>query len=178
MKTPKLVFFVRSGERLPCPICYGELGCIGSRPRKCIDSEIVVRILMIRRLKCDECSKIHHELPDILVPYKRHTSECFEKVLGAVEPDEPSHVPVEDSTLNRWKGWFDGSVVHWVGALVAVNAEVNDTHEAALPAASMSPLQTIWQLVGRGRGWLARVVRIVVNSVKWLQTRSACLSAV
>ncbi|MGI6649770.1 MAG: DUF6431 domain-containing protein [Bacillota bacterium] len=37
-------------------------------------------VLVIRRLRCRHCHRIHHELPDILVPYKRHSSESIESV--------------------------------------------------------------------------------------------------
>ena len=65
LKTPKRVFFVRSGEQNPCPICDGLLKVIGSRRRGYTDGMGERRTLMIRRLGCLVCSKIHHELPDL-----------------------------------------------------------------------------------------------------------------
>ncbi|MGI6467766.1 MAG: DUF6431 domain-containing protein [Syntrophomonadaceae bacterium] len=66
------MFFVRSLEQIACPCCSGILKAISRRKRSCIDSLGEKVILSIRRLRCVECKRIHHELPDMLVPYKRH----------------------------------------------------------------------------------------------------------
>ncbi|WP_445349419.1 DUF6431 domain-containing protein [Desulforudis sp. DRI-14] len=62
---------MRSAEQIPCPCCSGHLKVIGSRKRSCIDSLGDKIVLIIRRLGCVACHRIHHELPDMLVPYKR-----------------------------------------------------------------------------------------------------------
>ncbi|WP_242966792.1 DUF6431 domain-containing protein [Desulfosporosinus sp. FKA] len=31
-------------------------------------------------MRCVNCRRIHHELPDCLVPYKRYESTCIESV--------------------------------------------------------------------------------------------------
>ncbi|WP_425059359.1 hypothetical protein SCACP_40490 [Sporomusa carbonis] len=62
------VFFVRSMEQIPCPCCGDHLYVIGSRRRKYLSSQSLPKVLVIRRLKCCHCCRIHHELPDILVP--------------------------------------------------------------------------------------------------------------
>ncbi|MGB4509265.1 MAG: DUF6431 domain-containing protein, partial [Syntrophomonadaceae bacterium] len=56
-------------EQIPCPCCSGGLKVIGSRPRKCVNSVGERITLIIRRLRCVKCQRIHHELPDMLVPY-------------------------------------------------------------------------------------------------------------
>ncbi|MCF8567984.1 DUF6431 domain-containing protein [Alicyclobacillus tolerans] len=55
--------------------------------------------LIIRRLQCRDCKKIHHELPDILVPYKRHESASIEQAMREVVPA----VAADESTLYRWR---------------------------------------------------------------------------
>lgn len=40
------------------------------------------RTLLIRRLRCGDCGRVHHELPDIVVPYKRYDSETIEEILS------------------------------------------------------------------------------------------------
>ena len=62
------MFFVRSAEIVPCPCCGKVLYVIGSRRRVWYQSSGARSIMMIRRLRCESCSKIHHELPDKLVP--------------------------------------------------------------------------------------------------------------
>ncbi|WP_391563866.1 DUF6431 domain-containing protein [Paenibacillus cremeus] len=37
------------------------------------------RMLVICRLRCTYCRKIHHELPSCIVPYKRYDSACVEQ---------------------------------------------------------------------------------------------------
>ncbi|NLU51226.1 MAG: hypothetical protein GXX09_12680 [Syntrophomonadaceae bacterium] len=54
-------------------------------------------------LGCVECKRIHHELPDMLVPYKRHVRESIE---AAVSGDEALTVTADESTLWRWRRWF------------------------------------------------------------------------
>ena len=76
-------YYVISLEASCCPICGKALILRGYRQRKLIDSidgnEQKI-ILVIRRLRCGECNRIHHELPDRIVPYKRHCAETIEKI--------------------------------------------------------------------------------------------------
>jgi hypothetical protein len=128
---------------------------------------------MIRRLRCSPCNKIHHELPDLLVPYKRHESKSIE---AAVSEDATLSVAADESTINRWKQWFSSLVNHFAGALfsIAIRYGIKSAEEVSdLP---QSPLQRIWRHVGDAPRWLARVVRPVVNANYWIQTRSAFLS--
>lgn len=75
-------YFVKSKEKGICPICLGEaLKVIGSRNRSAINSKGEDLIIVIRRLKCACCKKNYHELPDILVPYKRYLSLCVEAII-------------------------------------------------------------------------------------------------
>jgi len=51
-----------------------------------IDSGGTPMTMIIWRLRCEQCGKVHHELPDVVVPYKRHCAETIEKVIeGKVE---------------------------------------------------------------------------------------------
>ena len=61
-----------------CPHCEGSLTVIGSRPRTRRPPDGTRQILIIRRLYCEACERIHHELPDCLVPYKRYDAESLE----------------------------------------------------------------------------------------------------
>ena len=128
---------------------------------------------MIRRLCCSLCSRVHHELPDILVPYKRYGSESIEAV---VNEEATLTVAADDSTINRWKQWFLGLANYFASALVSIvicHGLESAEERSDLP---QSPLQRIWQHVGDAPCWLARIVRPVVNANYWVQTRSAFLS--
>lgn len=130
-------------------------------------------ILVIRRLKCKVCERVHHELPDILVPYKRYGSKSIEAVING---DTALSVSADESTIIRWKRWFWDLANYFLGCLISIAVRyIRNTVEeqSDLPR---SPLQRIWQHVGDGPRWLARVVRSVVNANFWVHTRSAFLS--
>lgn len=150
-----LGFWVKGTEEVPCPCCTERLEIIGSRERKVRGEGGELRRLVIRRLRCTGCRKIHHELPDLLVPYKRYESACIEQTV--TEPEASVTVCAETSTLRRWRLGFR----LWLHS------------PAALPLPSVS----IEAFRYEGPGWLARIVRSVANAQLWLHTRFAYLSA-
>ncbi len=176
MKTPKLVFFVRSLEPFFCPCCHSsEKKVIGSRNRKVfeaheISGNLVEKVLRIRRLQCKSCLKIHHELPDLLIPYKLHAAAIIEAALEETETVLVTQaVPVETSTHRRWKVWFDGITCHLLGALHTM--ERKETMEKT-PLIGTA-LQRFRKYVGSAPGWLSRIVQSLVKKNLWVQTRSA-----
>jgi hypothetical protein len=95
-----------SFDNLLCPICQNKLSPFGTRVRKFINSESKKVIIIIRRLRCtcSHCRKIHHELPDNLIPYKRYEATVVEKCIDAeTANDNPA---CEISTIYRIKKWF------------------------------------------------------------------------
>ncbi|KGA95495.1 hypothetical protein BALCAV_0222250 [Alkalihalobacillus alcalophilus ATCC 27647 = CGMCC 1.3604] len=165
-------FLVRGAERIPSPCCGKDMLVIGTKNRKAIDHLGQGKMYNIRRLRCTNCCTIHHELPDFLVPYKRYELECIESVLT-----NPSNhiVPADNSTLSRWHGWFHKFVDYWVGCLTSI---VIRTNQGNIPldftsAGSGTALQRIGRLAGDANGWLARIVRPIVNINLWAHTRSA-----
>ncbi|MGI6548759.1 MULTISPECIES: DUF6431 domain-containing protein [Acetivibrio] len=164
------MFFVRSEEQNSCPCCNGPLKVIGSRKRICINDKGQKMCLVIRRLRCAECRRIHHELPDKLVPYKRHVSESIEAV---VTGESKLSIPADEATLGRWRHWFNNLADYFQGCLESIkirygNESVNDA--SLLPK---SKLQRIWHHVGDAPGWLARIVRPIANLNLWPHTRFA-----
>lgn len=147
---------------------------IGSRRRRFIDPAGAIIVLIIRRLRCRNCQRVHHELPDILVPYKRHCSESIESVVS--ETDQAVSVPADDSTLFRLRCWFAGLAEHLAGCLQSVFIRVHGKTAGELSGPPQSALQRIWKVVGKASGWLARVVRPLANMNLWVHTRSAFLS--
>ena len=169
MNTLKPVFFVRSLEAFICPCCHAtQRKVIGSRNRKVLEldetsGDLHEKVLRIRRLQCRGCRKIHHELPDILVPYKRHAATTIEAVLEEVD------VALETSTIQRLKGWFEGITCHLLGVLHSMDRK--DTMEKT--PVTGTALQRFRKYVGNASGWLKRVVQSVVKRNAWVQTRSA-----
>lgn len=121
-------------------------------------------VLVIRRLRCAVCRRLHHELPDILVPYKRHASESIAAVVGGAPA---LSVTAEESTLWRWRRWFSSLGAHFLGCLDALAARYGIASAEGRSTLPRSALHGIWQLVGEAPGWLARVVRPVVNANLW-----------
>ena len=98
-----------------------------------------------------------------MIPYKRHTAESIEAVLGQTE------IPVEESTLRRWKAWFEGITCHLLGALHTM--ERDETMEKTPHIGTA--LQRLRKYVGDAPGWLGRIVQSLVKKNLWIQTRSA-----
>lgn len=160
---------------MPCPCCSGlSYEVIGSRSRKVRREDGRTECYIIRRLRCNECRKIHHELPDIVIPYKRYEAKVIEE---GIYPSEPLVLPVDDSTLYRWRSWFAELITYWLGicqSLLIQYAEtppVNDLSFHSLPVH-----KRIGQWFGAGAGWLGKIVHPVANHHFWIHTRSACLS--
>ncbi len=153
-----------------CPSCNGPLKVVGSRKRSCINGLGEKILLIIRRLRCKNCKQIHHELPDLLVPYKRHIRESIETVINA---DSVLSVTADESTLRRWRNWFKEMADHFQGCLASIMIRYGKESVEDKSGLPKSKLQRIWQYVGDAPGWLARVVRPIVNSNLWVHTRSA-----
>jgi len=174
--TNQRVFSVKGAEKVPCPCCGGELKVIGSRLRKYIEDSGTCVSLRIRRLCCGTCSKVHHELPDLLIPYKRYESRCFEKVVSQPHKND---VAADNSTLYRWNRWFLESIDYWLACLHSIILRFQQINLAPVDPSSvesLTALEKIGRLFGDAPGWLARMARPIVNVHLWVQTRSAFLS--
>jgi hypothetical protein len=142
---------IRSDEEPVCPVCLGELRVIGSRDRKVIERGDRQQTYVIRRLRCKSCETIHHELPDLLVPYKRHCAATIEQVIA--EPGQPDTVDATSSnTTRRIRKWWSAAGVYFAFIVATLNAKLG----VALNVGSR-PLN---------------VIRAVVNSNNWVHTRS------
>lgn len=120
--------------------------------------------LIIRRLRCEACERIHHELPDLLVPYKRYDAQSME---GAVSEPLCTFTAADESTLRRWRCWFAAWAVYAAGCLQSISIRF------ALPvagpsAAPQSALHRLGRFIGDAPGWLKRAVRPIANSNLWI----------
>lgn len=168
------MFFVRCSEVVPSPCCGESLVIIGSRQRKCFSEIAEEKVLIIRRMRCKRCRRVHHELPDCLVPYKRYESSCVEHVVS--ESKEAPAIAADNSTLYRWKNWIQEQATYLVGCLASITIRFRLDPVKPLSDASQPVHLRIGRFVGNAPGWLARTVRSVANSNLWLHTRSAFLS--
>ena len=147
---------------------------IGSRSRVWYQSSGGKALLIIRRLCCESCGKIHHELPDLLIPFKRYDAESIE---GAVSDPARADIAADESTLSRWKVWFQAWAVYAQGCLQSISIRFNLPVEDS-SGRPQSVLHALGRFVGTADGWLRRTVRPMANSHFWRQTRSAFMSTV
>ena len=167
------MFFIKSAEKSVCPCCGNGLKVYGSRKRGSINAEGIKNILIIRRLKCEICQKIHHELPDILVPYKRYETTCIEVV---ITNKATCFVAVDESTINRWRKWFSDLGGYFLDSMIALQKQLDYKAHEHLTRPHGTVLEGIIHVLNQSEGWLAQVVRILVNTKMWVQTRTAFLS--
>jgi len=141
-----------SEEEIACPICVGILKVIGSRWRGTIDCAGNKETLIIRRLRCLTCCRIHHELPDRVIPYKRHCAETVEKIANGDVED----VCCDFVTESRIRAWWNAVCMYFKSVLVSLQAKYA-TEFSSNPAPR-------------------EIVRAVVNANYWIHTRSASMS--
>lgn len=157
---------------VPCPCCQGVLVFLARRRRIWIQSTGEITHLLIRRLKCTACGRIHHELPDLLVPYKRHEAASIER---AVSNPPAADIAVEESTLNRWRRWFAWWAEYAKGCLESIACRFGLPVEAS-PKPLQAALHPLGHLLGDAPRWLARAVRPIANANLWVHTRSALVA--
>lgn len=116
----------------------------------------------MRRLYCRHCSRLHTELPDVLIPQKHYGTEIVENVVDDVStPDDASteNYPCE-KTMTRWKEWIAANQSQIDGTLKSVGTKLLGMHISLL--ASTESLLT--KLRDNGAGWLSVISRIIYNS--------------
>lgn len=155
---------MRSLEESHCPWCEGGFQVIGSRKRGLHRQDDSVICLVIRRLKCLECGKISHELPNIAVPCKRYETAAITQALAEPSSSQHERCCCEDSTIRRYNHWFLRLCGYLEGSVRAIMEEMHCPAFVGLP---------LYPLERQDDGWLETLVRNVVNSGRWLQTRPA-----
>lgn len=161
-------FYVKSREISHCPYCEGSFKVIGSRRRVLFQQDGTSHQLVIRRLRCTECHRISHELPDKIIPYKRYESDVISEALREETIFENDFCPAENSTIKRWKLWF--FLLHkYIEDVVRAFAEfLGSKYFVRIP---------LYPLFGQANDWLKLIVRNLINSGRWpgrwQQTHSA-----
>lgn len=102
----------------------------------------------------------------MIVPYKRYSAEAIEEILA--EKDEKIY-SCENSTALRLRCWFSLLREYFEKALRAIRYHHSQNEAIWQELSAFIPLTT----ASLSAGWLKRIVRILVNSGFWLQTRSA-----
>ncbi len=138
----------------------------GSRKRILREADGERSVLIIRRLRCEHCGRIHHELPDVIVPYKHHSAEAIEEILKERKTET---YPCEASTALRLRRWFSLLREYCEKALRAIMYLHKQDQALQQELAVLIPLAP----ASAADGWLKKLVRILVNAGLWPQTRFA-----
>lgn len=88
-----------------CPGCGGDLRYYDSTKRIMRTKGRVTSWVIIQRLRCPECGKIHRALPNDILPYKQYEAEVIRGVLEGFITCETigyEDYPCE-MTMLRWK---------------------------------------------------------------------------
>jgi len=117
-----------------------------------IDSGGTPMTIIIRRFRCVKCGKIHHELPDMVIPYKRHSADTIERVLNR----KMDGLDLELSTIGRIRVWWTGLRLYYESVLRSLREKYG-----VLISAKSAPRE---------------IVRAVCNAHLWPHTRSAFLT--
>ncbi|MDR1703769.1 MAG: DUF6431 domain-containing protein [Clostridiales bacterium] len=119
----------------------------GRRERGYTNGDGDKKALAIRRMKSPSCGKIHSELPDIIIPYKRHCAETIEGIITGGDS------VIFDANLRyRILGWWTGLLTYFKGVMDSLNAK-HGTDFSASPTPK-------------------EIVRAVANAHLWKSTRS------
>ena len=147
-------------------MCDSLLSVSGSRKRRLRETDGSQSTLIVRRLRCGHCCRIHHELPDAVVPYKRYCSETVEEILSG---KDSSTYPCENSTAARLRTWFLLLREYCESALTAIMHLHKQDRQLEEDLSALIPLDP----AALPSGWLKKVVRALVGAGFWRQTRSA-----
>ena len=158
-------------EQIPCPHCQSVLDPYDRRDRKYRDINGDQKTLVIRRLRCrnPQCRRIHAELPDFLVPYKRYAID----VITAVLTGSAVVAPTEEATRQRWKIWYLQIRDHLLGVATSIRRNLQEIVRTLLASPAIKSSCEVPPLTGLN---LAGLVRLAVNSGNWITTRSAMVS--
>ena len=120
---------VVTSEKIGCPVCVSELTKKGLRKRGLIwikegateddiDPYETVTI-MLQRYKCKQCGKIHHELPDCIVPYKRHSLAIIEQTISSPE----KQLLLDEQVVHRITAWWELMVQYIIRVAGAIKSK-------------------------------------------------------
>ena len=109
----------------------------------------------LSRKRCPRCKRLHTELPDFIVPYKRHCAATIERAAqGDVEAIYEDNPDFEPNTAKRIRFWWDTVGPYFLYVLAGLELKIG----AALDKTDFKA-----------------IIRAVVNSHHWVFTRSVLM---
>lgn len=145
----EFLIYIISEEESICPICGSKLYVIGIRRRKTTERSGEEETLVIRRLRCKICRKIHHELPEKVMPYKRHCAETIENIVAG----EAEDVCCDFLTERRIRIWWSAFLLYFESIKESLRMKYG-----AVFSQGATPRE---------------IVRAVANANLWAHTRTA-----
>lgn len=104
----------------------------------------------------------------MIVPYKRYNQETVERIVSLTNEND---YPCELSTANRLKIWFFLLREYFKHTLISLASLYHYEKELCQ---DINVLISCFTTYSTGiTGWLKKLVRYLVNSGRWLHTRSA-----
>lgn len=140
-----------SREESVCPYCGGELHVKDSVLRKRRDRYSQITTYRIRRLRCKKCKRLHRELPDFLLPYKRYDSETIESVIDEKADD----CTASPTTIQRWRSWYKRSWLALKSLLLLDQKKIINL---------LSEKFLLKETIQRQTGWLRFTATVIVNN--------------
>ena len=151
---------------LHCPNCgvFAELKYYDRRKRAAINSSGKREIYSLRRLRCMKCKRMHTEIPDCLIPYKRYESAVFEAIHETCITNNGRvsiknlylpYVPSDLNTIRRMLKWLKRMLEHYKGVYQHLTSVYFDYKSLELN--------------------FKNYARLIVNSGFWISTRSVLL---
>lgn len=157
------MFFIESNEIIPnCPICGERMTHYDSIKRIWRKEGGSTDWIVIRRFRCDKCSRIMRELPDVLTPYKHYETDVIEGVIeGIIQPtDKESEDFPTVETMERWKDWIRRNKDNINGFLKSIGYRILEFGVQLL----QSKISLLDELIKLNVDWLRIVNRFIYNS--------------
>lgn len=84
-----------------CPNCGGKLRFYDVISRGVLDYEREKHYISVRRLVCTNCKRVHREIPEDVIPYRRYYKHViFDGQLSLID-DYPCEM-----TIKRWRSLY------------------------------------------------------------------------
>jgi len=106
----------------------------------------------------------------MLVPYKRYSAEVIERIISRGPGGGVAGYPCEDSTARRLHSWFLDHLDIFQNTLESIKYLHNNDPDINRTINQLLPLR---KFPGFPDGWLKALVRLLVNTKRWPQTRFA-----
>ena len=149
-----------------CPLCGGVVYHRDHKARTSKKSSGEIWHFMLRRLLCEDCAKLHTEIPGIIQPYKHYDSETIQNVIDGGE--KAVDCIADESTIYRWKSDFAKAETDINQRVASVYAQETGNKAPLLLSATM-----LAYIRAIKKDWLAFVIVLLINSGHKLRTRFA-----